>query len=558
MNSAIKSFLLFICLMLSSSVFTVESGYDNEISMKTEIQQLIDDHRVRTAIVMSIENDSSELGIVKLGEISDSRRELPDENSTVFEIGSITKVFTALLVQTLVDDDLLHWDDTISECLPDIEFVNEAVASVTLRELATHRSGLPRLPNNFTDTEVPGNAMDPYANYGEQDLVAFFESFDPPELKKEHAYSNLGFAILGYIVAKTLDTSYAEAMNQRVFQPLEMNNSTALDSVKDVADLAAGYSNTANMGTWNFNVHAGAGVIRSTARDMYKFIRANFIESEDVIHHSIRSIRELQYESNQALGWISEASDQETTIFWHNGQTGGYASFLAIDPEAKSGWVILTTSTESAAITRIGASFYREVVLPNSADFSPYVGVYKLAEDQYMTISSKDGNLQIQVTGQRPIVLAHTEDHVFELQALSLKADFELGEDGTATTLKWSQPGVSIDAERVDDSFGIGTREEASIDPEVLTEYVGQYQVPVPEFAPVKQLIATVKRVQDRLFVQVTGEPEFRVFPMSPTRFFYKVIDAEIEFQKDDNGAVSGVVFHQGGEHFAPRINDKE
>lgn len=551
MNSAVKSFLLFIYFMMSSSVFTITSGYDKEISAKTELQRLIDNHKVRTAVVMSIENDSTELGIVKLGEISDIRRELPDENSTVFEIGSITKVFTALLVQTLVDDDLLHWDDTISECLPDIEFASEAVANVTLRELATHRSGLPRLPNNFAETEVPGNAMDPYANYGEQDLIAFFESFDPPVLKNEHAYSNLGFALLGYIVAKTLDTSYAEAMNQRVFQPLEMNKSTATDSVKDDADLAAGYSNTANMGTWNFNVHAGAGVIRSTARDMYKFIRANSVESDDAIHHSIRSIRELQYESNQALGWMYESIDQETTIFWHNGQTGGYASFLAIDPEAKSGWVILTTSSESAAITRIGTSFYREVVLPNSVDFTPYAGVYKLAEDQYMTISSKDDNLQIQVTGQQPIVLAHTKDHVFELQALSLKADFVLGEDGTATTLKWSQPGVSIEAERVDDSFGITAREEVSIDTELLEAYVGTYQLP-------ENAVATVKHIKDRLFVHVTGQPEFRVFPMSPTRFFYRVFDAEIEFKKDDNNVVTGVVFFQGGEYLAPRINDKE
>ena len=537
--------------MSTSAVFTVESGYDKEISVQTELQRLIDDHKVRAAVVMSLENDSTELGIVKIGEISDSRREVPDENSTVFEIGSITKVFTALLVQTLVDDDLLHWDDTISDSLPDIEFANDQVAKVTLRELASHRSGLPRLPNNFAETEVPGNAMDPYANYGEQDLVAFFESFDPPELINEHAYSNLGFAVLGYIAAKTLDTSYAEAMNLRVFQPLEMNNSTAMDSVKDVADLAAGYSNTANMGTWNFNVHAGAGVIRSTARDMYKFIRANFIESDDAIHNSIRSIRELQYESNQALGWISETSDQDTTIFWHNGQTAGYASFLAIDPEAKSGWVILTTSTESAAITRIGASFYREVVLPNSFDFTPYAGVYKLAEDQYMTISDNDGKLQIQVTGQQPIVLAHITDHVFELQALSLKADFVLGEDGKATTLKWSQPGVSIDAERVDDSFGVETREEISIDTELLAAYAGKYQLP-------ENVVATVKHVKDRLFVQVTGQPEFRVFPMSPTRFFYKVLDAEIEFKKDDSGTVTGVVFHQGGEYLAPRINDTE
>lgn len=538
--------LIFFAVLLTAASPSVQT-----IDVKTELQQLIDNHKVRTAIVMYVEGDSDVIGLLRLGEISDHRRELPNETSTVFEIGSITKVFTALLVQTLVDDELLHWDKSISECLQDIKFANEVVASVTLRELATHRSGLPRLPNNFAETEVPGNAMDPYANYGEQDLIAFLESFDPSELKKEYAYSNLGFALLGYIAAKTLDISYAEAMNHRVFQPLEMNNSSAIDSVDDDTELAAGYSNTANMGVWKFNIHAGAGVIRSTAKDLYKFVQANFREDDDAIHRAIRAIRTLQYESQHALGWITETSRDDTTVFVHNGQTGGYASFLALDPTAKSGWVILTTSTESETITRIGASYYRDVVVPSSIDITPYIGVYMLTENQYMTVSNKDGQLQIQVTGQPPIALAHTEDHIFELEALNLTADFELGKDGNATTLKWSQSGNSINAERVDDSFGVASREEAAIDTAVLTEYVGKFQLP-------GSTVATVKQVKDRLFVQVTGQPEFRVFPMSPTRFFYKALDAEIEFKKDDNGSVTGVVFHQGGEYLAPRINDKE
>lgn len=551
MNYFIKSFLRFICLILSLFHFTIASASDKEIEVKTELQQLIDNHKVRTAVVMYVEDDSEVIGLLQLGEISDTRREPPNENSTVFEIGSITKVFTALLAQTLVDDELLEWDGTISEYLPEIKFVNEAVANVTLRELASHRSGLPRLPTNFAETEVPGNAMDPYANYGEQELVAFFESFDPPELKKEYAYSNLGFALLGYIVAQTLDISYAEAMNQRVFQPLDMKNSSANDSVDNDTELAAGYSNTANMGVWTFNVHAGAGIIRSTARDMYKFIQANFREVDDAIHHAIRAIRTLQYESNHALGWITETSRDDTTVFVHNGQTGGYASFLAVDPSAKSGWVILTTSTESDAIASIGAFFYRDVAAPNPIDIAPYSGVYKLGENQYMTVSDNDGKLQIQVTGQPPIVLAHTEDHVFELGALSLSAAFELGEDGKAATLKWSDPGGSINAERVDDSFGVATRKEVSIDTGLLTGYVGSYQIDA-----VHNMFATVKQIKDRLFIQVTGQPEFRVFPMSPTRFFYKALDAEIEFMKDDDGTVTSVMIHQGGAYTAPRIKD--
>lgn len=521
---------------------SAQEDYD----VKSALQELIDSHKVRGAIAMYIEDDK--IGLIRLGEISDERRELPHESSTIFEIGSITKVFTALLVQTLVDEDLLDWDGSISQYLSDVDFMNDEVANVTLRELATHRSGLPRLANNFTETKEPGDPMDPYAKYGEHDLVSYLESFNPLGLTKTYAYSNLGFAILGYIVAKSLDMTYPDALNQRVLHPLEMNNTSAKDDVSEDAGLAAGYSNTANMGPWHFNVHAGAGAIRSTGMDMYKFIRANYREANDSIHQALRSIRELQYESNHALGWITESSTHDTTIFLHSGQTGGYASFLAIDPERNRGWVILTTSTESDIITKIGASYYKEASELEPMDLSPYVGVYKLGENQYMTISDNYGKLQIQVTGQQPVVLDRTKDQVFELQSLNLMATFKFGEDGIANTLNWSQPGVAITAERVDDSFGITTREEVSIDAKLLQQYVGQYQLS-------RTAIANVKHVDERLFVQVSGQPEFRVFPMSPTRFFYKVFDAEIEFEDDDDGSITGLVFHQAGAHRAPRID---
>ena len=517
-----------------------------DFDLKSPLKELIDSHKMRTAIVIFVEDDR--VGVIRLGEVSDARREPPNATTTLFEIGSITKVFTALLVQTLVDEGLLDWDGSIRQYLSDIDFINDEVANVTLRELATHRSGLPRLATNFTETEEPGDPMDPYAKYGEQDLVSYLESFNPLALTKTYAYSNLGFAILGYIVAKSLNMTYSDALNQRVLQPLEMSNTSAQDDVSEDSDVAAGFSNTANMGMWHFNIHAGAGAIRSTAMDMYKFIRANILQSDEAINQSIRSIQELQYDSNHALGWITESSARDTTVFLHSGQTGGYASFLAIDPESEQGWVILTTSTESDSITKIGASFYREVAEPDPMDLSPYVGVYKLGENQYMTISDNNGKLQAQVTGQQPIVLDRTKDHVFELQSLNLMAAFKFGEDGIASTLNWSQPGFAVAAERVDDSYGVAMREEVSIDSELLQQYVGQYQLS-------RTAIANVRQVKDRLFVQVTGQPEFRVFPMSPSRFFYKVFDAEIEFEDDDGGNITGLVFHQAGAHRASRID---
>ena len=557
MKSTIQLFTRLVSLVFFAILLIAASPSTEEIDVKTELQQLIDAHKMRSAVVMWAEDNLERIGLVRLGEISDVRRELPGENSTVFEIGSITKVFTALLVQTLVDDELLEWDGTISEYLPDIKFANETVANVTLRELATHRSGLPRLPTNFTQTATPGNPMDPYATYGEQELVTFLETVNTSELTKEYAYSNLGFGILGYIAAKTLDLSYADAMSQRVFQPLGMNHSTAFDAVDDDIELAAGYSNAANMDVWTFNIHAGAGAIRSTARDMLKFVLANFHANDDAIHRAIRSIRELQYESNHALGWITETSSEDSTVFLHSGQTGGYACFLALDPANNNGWVILTTSTESDTIAKLGASFYRELAKNNSLDLSPYVGVYQLRESLYLTISDNDGRLQLQGTGQSPFILEHSEDHHFELEALNFSATFELGEEGTATALKWSQPGMSITADRVDDSYGVAILEEISLEKNVLQKYVGRYKLEQPPELG-GTIIVTINQIDDRLFVKVPGQPEFRLFPMSPTRFFYKYVDVEVEFEEDEDGTVTGLVFYQAGTYHASRISDED
>lgn len=537
-------------LLLISLWMSVGLHSEPEVDyVRTELQRLINQHKIRTAIVMYVDDDAT--GLLRLGEISDERREPPNESSTIFEIGSITKVFTALLVQTLVAEDDLDWDDPISKHLRGIKFANDGVATITLRELATHRSGLPRLPSNFSATEEPGDPMDPYATYAEQNLVSFLESFDPVELAKSYAYSNLGFAILGYVVSETLDTNYADAIHKRILQPLGMNDTTATDELSEEAELAAGYSNTANMGLWNFNVHASAGSIRSTALDMYKFMLANFADSDNELHQSMRAIRELQYDSNQALGWTTETSDADTTVFVHGGQTGGYASFLAIDPANKRGWVILTTSNEAESIAKLGSSFYKDISVPNTIDLAPYSGVYQLSEQQYMTVSDHDGTLQAQISGQPPFVLQYANGHIFQLEVLNLSAEFTIDEDGKANKMIWKQPGVSIDAERVDASHGIKEREEVPVESDVLQKFVGLYQL-----APTATV--TVKQITDRLFVQVTGQPEFRVFPMSGTRFFYKAIDAEIEFEENEDGLVTGLVIHQMGANRAPKINNED
>ena len=140
--------------------------------------------------------DNGETKVIGLGRLSRDTRQ-PPQGDTVFEIGSITKVFTSLLTQVQVDDGRIGWDDSIGSRLPRTQFRSDAVASIKLRELASHSSGLPRLPDNMN----PADPLNPYEGYGRGQLLSFLSRYDPDSLAKEYAYSNLGAGLLGEIAA---------------------------------------------------------------------------------------------------------------------------------------------------------------------------------------------------------------------------------------------------------------------------------------------------------------------------------------------------------------------
>ena len=141
------------------------------------------------------------------------------DGETLFEIGSITKVFTAILVQRLVEQGRLDWERPISSYLKELQFENESVGAITLRSLATHSSGLPRLPANLS----PSDSLDPYAEYDRSNLSAFLSAFDPSSLSNEYAYSNLGFGLLGSIAADAAQMDYPAAIEEYILEPLEMS-----------------------------------------------------------------------------------------------------------------------------------------------------------------------------------------------------------------------------------------------------------------------------------------------------------------------------------------------
>lgn len=504
------------------------------------IERAVQRQTVRAAVVGTYDNGTIE--VIGFGQLGRNNARAPD-GQTVFEIGSISKVFTALLTQKAADTDRLDWNDPISKHLAETKFQSPAVAAVTLRELASHTSGLPRIPDNMK-TEDP---LDPYAGYGRDHLLSYLETLQSESLEKKYDYSNLGAGVLGLIAGDAAGPGYAEAMERDVLRPLGMNHSTVGLRGIPPESLAQGFSQGADMPNWDgFDALAGAGAILSTANDLLQFIDRNF--APGTWQQTLAAIREPQAAGDTALGWhIHEAADDDP-VFWHNGGTGGYASFLALRPAAQTGLVILTASTEYGMVTELGlAQIADRPLSTEGVDLQYYPGAYRLAEGFVLTVFVEDERLFGQATGQGSFVLTPSGPDEFVYPAAGIRVVFDRNASDASESLTFYQGNQVTKAPRVPDDQGVQIRKAIDVDPESLQEFAGRYQL-----AP--GAVITVEARDRQLFAQLTGQAAFPVFAYEPDRFFFKVVDAQLHFERDADGRVVAVVLHQMGQQRAPRI----
>ncbi|MEM7706006.1 MAG: serine hydrolase [Pseudomonadota bacterium] len=465
--------------------------------------------------------------------------------ATLFEIGSISKVFTALLAQRQVQAGRASWDEPISQRISGT-FADPRVGAITWRELASHSSGLPRLPDNMPME----NALDPYAGFDRALLDAYLLSYRPASLEKQYAYSNLGMGLLGELAANAAGLPYAEALQRDVFEPLGMNDTAVAPAPQKLKRMATGFSQGADMPRWGgFDALAGAGAIVSTASDLLRFAHLNANPAEaGAMAASLAAIREVQGSGETALGWHIEKSAGDSPVFWHNGGTGGFASALAVDPSKGLSVVLLAASTDYNGITELAlAQLAGEVEAPaDGPDLSPYVGTFQVSPAMVLTFFLDDGQLFGQATGQGAFPLAVAGEHAFSFEPAGITLSFEDFADSRAQTMVMVQAGRTTRAPRVADDKGIQRMTEIEIDAASLAPLAGVYAL-----TPAVKI--TVEARDGQLFAQLTGQPAFPVFPFEPDKFFYKVVDAQLHFERDDSGAVSGLTLVQGGRQYAPK-----
>jgi len=412
-------------------------------------QPLIEDE-VAVGIVIGVVR-KGETQILAYGETVKGGDTAPD-GDTIYEIGSTTKVFTAALLAEMAQAGLVKLDDPLAKFLPD-----EAPASpdentpITLEHLATHTSGLPRLPGNLR----PADPANPYADYSTEQLFGFLEKHKLQRPPGTYEYSNLGMGLLGQVLARHRETTYDDLLVKRVCQPLGLGDTRITLSEEQQKRLAppydAGFSPAKN---WDLPTLAGAGAVRSSCRDMLMFLEANLAEDEAPLTGALRLTQEKRHtmENGSAIG-LGWHITPDGAVLEHNGMTGGYHSYLALVPDRKIGVVVLS-NTATMKITELGG-LVRRVACGEEVKPLP-------------------------------------------------------------------------------------RRKTVAIDPETLKSYAGFYAI-TPQFG------LAVTAEGGTLWVEPTGQPKLQVFPESQTKFFFRVVEAEIAFQPDDDGKVNRLILRQSG-----------
>ena len=260
---------------------------------------------------------------------------------TEYEIGSVTKTVTASLLVDAIERGEVDASTTLEDLL-DVE--GSAAASITLEELATQSSGLPRLatsPGMIINALIANyRASDPYGSTVDE-LVDSARTI--PVGEKKFEYSNLGFALLGQSLAAATDTDYSSLAAERVFEPLGMDDTFAPTSTDDLADDApTGYTASGRSSDpWTLGADAPAGSVRSTLADMTTYVRAQLDETAPGVAAT------EPREKVEGAGEIGYAWFTTDGVTWHNGGTGGFTSWVGFDRETGRGVVVLNNSTTS-------------------------------------------------------------------------------------------------------------------------------------------------------------------------------------------------------------------
>jgi serine-type D-Ala-D-Ala carboxypeptidase/endopeptidase len=322
------------------------------IASVEQIQTIIDERirqRANKGIAVALILPNGEVRFAGAGDSGNAVRPKVDED-TIFEIGSISKTFTATLLAQMVERGEVKLNDPLREFAPaGLKMISPGVGDVTLEQLATHTSGMQRLPPHWDSMKwLVFDLRNPYAHYTREVLWAN-AAVESLELGKKHkpVYSNYGVGLLGDALGNRAKSTWQQLVRERIAVPLKMNDTSDVTSPEAASRLAFGTTDNFNRARhWDFASMGAAGALRSTARDMTAFIRAQrdgTLAGARMTHE----VRAAMSEHNSiGLVWVvTKRHDDE--VVWHNGGTGGFRSFAGFSKKSGIGVVVLSNTSTS-------------------------------------------------------------------------------------------------------------------------------------------------------------------------------------------------------------------
>lgn len=485
------------------------------------------------------------------------------QSQKLYEIGSVSKVFTGLLLAQAVEKGDLSLDDTLGKLLDGkVAFQSPLVAAITLRQLVTHSSCLPRLPKEIADHSGRAN---PYAAFHRrmmwQSLAAVSIANAPPCAPE---YSNFGFGLLGEILSERYGKPWRELVRDNITTPLGMTD-TVQDLGNKAGRMAAGFNNAELMPPWDFQAMAGAGALRSTVADMLVFSRAMMAGRDGPLGAAVVRMRTpLGVFGNGQIGYaVMIRGPAERRIYLHDGLTAGYRAMWVIAPDMQEAAVALvgnSHATPGRLFAALTAHYYpiAESVIAyvggtagaiTSEQLKEFGGVYRIDKSASVVFVVQDGVLYRRFQGgggYRPLTQAGKDAFI----DADLGATYQFQRvGGRLTGLKYTQGGGGFSAERSGDA----PPTIAVLPSTVAQDYAGRYFLERPLR---RHLDFDVKAEAGQLAVRSGNWLRQAVSPMPnrPDRFIYVNVKAELQFERDTSGRVVALVLHEGAPIRVPRF----
>jgi CubicO group peptidase (beta-lactamase class C family) len=479
--------------------------------------------------------------------------DIPNTPTTKFRLGSITKQFTAASILMLEERGKLKLDDPIKKYVPEAPAAWEPI---TIFNLLTHTSGIPNF-TNLPEYKTLKLEATPVAK-----TIAVVRDkpldFSPGE---KMSYSNSGYLVLGYVIERITGASYEKFVTDNIFVPLGMKDSGYDSNTAIIAHRAAGYTSSAagpvNADYVHMSVPHAAGALYSTTEDLLRWEQGLF--SGKLISATSLAKMTTPFKSDYAFGVMVQTAGGRKVI-QHGGGIEGFNTFLAYYPDTKLTVAVLA-NLNGQAPNQIAATLAdlahggtvqltserKEIALP-VATLAKYVGTYEVAPGVNMLMRLVGDHLTTQLGGQRQIPVFAESETKFFLKVVDAQVEFFTDASGAVTHAVMYQNGGERRARRISGTVAEPSpRKEMALPASTLARYVGKYQMPSNA-----ELSVTLEGTQ--LMAQLTGQPAFPVFAESETLFFFKVVDATLEFQKDTCGAVTAVRLRQGPiDSLAPR-----